>query len=265
MAIPSYLPQQANIKAYYALEDVNDSSGNGYNLTNNNSVTFTTAKVGNGANFGASNTNKYLRVASDLGIAAGAISIFMIVKHLASSSGNTWGLFTKADSGTHVDYSIFDDSRGGSPGIIIFRRTKYGVGYNEATFNLDLYTSEFHSLCTTYDGSNMRIYHNGVIAATPVAASGNGGAGMWDETTIGSLIYEGTPAGFSSSLIDETTIWNAALTGDEILSLHRYYNSKKGGIAIGSPWIFLKEAFNRHKKLWTPEGLKLPKDLGFSY
>lgn len=38
-----------------------------------------------------------------------------------------------------------------------------------------------------------------------------------------------------------------------------------GGLGIGNPWVFLKDIWDKHKKLWTPEGLKLPKDLGFSY
>jgi hypothetical protein len=37
-----------------------------------------------------------------------------------------------------------------------------------------------------------------------------------------------------------------------------------GGFSGGQPWIFLKDMWNKHKKLWTPK-LILPKDLGFSY
>jgi hypothetical protein len=49
-----------NLRAYYKLENENDSSGNGLTLTNNNSVTFTSGKFNNGANFGSSGTNKGL-------------------------------------------------------------------------------------------------------------------------------------------------------------------------------------------------------------
>jgi len=38
-----------------------------------------------------------------------------------------------------------------------------------------------------------------------------------------------------------------------------------GGFGFGNPWMFLKDAWEKHDKLWKPKGLILPKDLGFSY
>lgn len=60
------------ILALYHLEDVNDSSGNSYTLTNNNTVGFAIGKFGNAADFGASNANKYLSINSDCGINPGS-------------------------------------------------------------------------------------------------------------------------------------------------------------------------------------------------
>src|SRR5688572_13521936 len=48
------------LRAYYHLENVNDSGGNGFTLTNNNSVTFPAGKFNNGAEFGTTGTNKGL-------------------------------------------------------------------------------------------------------------------------------------------------------------------------------------------------------------
>jgi len=37
-----------------------------------------------------------------------------------------------------------------------------------------------------------------------------------------------------------------------------------GGFSgVSNPWVFMKEAWERHNKLWTPKGLILPKDLSF--
>lgn len=247
MAVPIYLPQQANIRAYYNLNDVNDGSGNSYNLTNYNSVTFTSAKVGNGANFGASNTNKYLRVASDLGITNGAITVSMLIKYLASSSGEYWNIFNKDDAGTHVSYTFFDDSRVNN--IVTFRRIKYGAGYNEVAFDQDLNDSKFHLLTGVYDASNLNIYLDGVSMASPVAASGNGSFGYFDEMAFGAGSFEGTPFDYSSVLIDELTIWNKALTADEILALYKHYFGS-GGILN---WFFFKDSWEKHDKLWKPQ------------
>lgn len=54
-----------NLRAYYHLEDVNDSSGNSRTLTNNNSVTFASGKFNNAADFGSSGTNKGLTYATN--------------------------------------------------------------------------------------------------------------------------------------------------------------------------------------------------------
>jgi hypothetical protein len=36
-----------------------------------------------------------------------------------------------------------------------------------------------------------------------------------------------------------------------------------GFSGVSNPWIFLKDMWEKHNKLWTPKGLILPKDLGF--
>lgn len=54
------IPVAANLRAYWKLENTNDSGANGYNLTNNNTVTFTSGKFSNAANFGTTNTTKSL-------------------------------------------------------------------------------------------------------------------------------------------------------------------------------------------------------------
>jgi hypothetical protein len=50
----------ADLRAYYRLENGNDDSGNGFNLTNTGSVAFNLGKFSNGADFGTSGTGKML-------------------------------------------------------------------------------------------------------------------------------------------------------------------------------------------------------------
>jgi hypothetical protein len=49
-----------NTRAYYHLENVNDSGSNGFNLTNTGSIPFNTSKFSNGANFGTAGTGLML-------------------------------------------------------------------------------------------------------------------------------------------------------------------------------------------------------------
>ena len=55
-----------NLRAYYRLENVNDSGANGYNLTNVGTVTFNPMKLSNGADYGASGTTKQLTYGSNM-------------------------------------------------------------------------------------------------------------------------------------------------------------------------------------------------------
>jgi hypothetical protein len=54
------------LRAYYRLENVSDSSGNGNTLTNNNSVGFNTGRYSNAADFGTTGTNKGLTINSNI-------------------------------------------------------------------------------------------------------------------------------------------------------------------------------------------------------
>lgn len=53
-------------RAYYRLENLNDTGPNGFNLTNNNVVTFGSGRFSNAADFGSSGTNKALTYAGDI-------------------------------------------------------------------------------------------------------------------------------------------------------------------------------------------------------
>ena len=108
MAIPSYLPKQADIIACYRLEDLVDESANAYTLTNNNAVTFTAAKINNGANTGANNSTKTLYIANNFGIDGGIITICFWVKKLSNSG--TEGLVSQVGSVSRVANWVYYDT-----------------------------------------------------------------------------------------------------------------------------------------------------------
>ncbi len=234
MAIPSYLPQQANIRAYYSLEDVNDGSANGYNLTNFNSVTFTSAKFRNGANLGSSNSNKYLRVDNTLGINGGVCTISTWVKNLAEISSGGWCFALCGGGTTHVFYVIGYEYNSGTRRVA-FSRYKDGGANQAAYYNTTMGTSNFYNLVLTYDNTNIRGYINGSLVAGPTAASGSG-TGTATYSGVGYFYFNYTYS-FASSLIDETVFWDKCLSIEEIVQVYKG-PIIKGGIAIGSPMIF---------------------------
>ena len=74
------------IAALYHLEDVNDSSGNSKTLSNSGGCGFDSGKLGNGADFGDSNTTKYLYYTGGYGVnLAGDCGFSMWLRHVHSS------------------------------------------------------------------------------------------------------------------------------------------------------------------------------------
>jgi len=253
MALPIYLPQQANIKSYYNLNDVNDGSVNSHNLTNNNGVIFTGAKFGNGANFGENNTNKYLSITDNLDITGGNITMACWVKILTAANNNII-CYQGCGSTQYVNYILYYLSTG----ELAVNRQQQGVANNERKVAFTM-GSEFHHTALTYDGTNLKMYADGSQLGADLACSGNGNTAAVNMFMIGwdnAQYLAGTQE--ASIIADECVVWNIALSAEEIKQVYRGPNR--------GFFIFLSEAWKKHKKLWTPDKkLLLPEDLGFSY
>lgn len=192
----------ANLVAYYRLEDATDSKGS-RNLTNNNSVSFSAAKFNNGANFGTSNTNKYLSYSTDNGgIDGGAMSISLWVK-LSTEVANNGPVYTFVSQGSSVSkvrYQISYDEVGGVF-YLSFVRNKNGVGNTTVvtTVSGGLGTSNWHHLVLTYDNTNVTGYLDG-SSIGQTAGSGNGSSVTTNGYYIGA---NDTQDRFASALIDD--------------------------------------------------------------
>lgn len=210
----------ANLKAYWRLENVNDSK-NSYNLTNNNTVTFTGAKYGNGANFGSSNTNKSLSINSNLTISGGAMSVSLWVKMLAEISSGTQTLFSLSDSATDTEMFIRYEYNSGTRRIRL-DRTKRGDTNNPIYYNVTLGTDVFHHIALTYDASALKGYYNGTYF-DQLATSGSGlnFPSAIDHTTLGrSQFNDGTFTSYASALIDDVAVFNDELTATEVKTIY---------------------------------------------
>jgi hypothetical protein len=211
------LAGDANKVAYYKLEDVNDSSGNGYTLTNANTVTFVAAKFGNGASQGTSNTNKYLYTTNTMGIDGGAFSFVGNIKINTEIPSDLYTLFAQANNTSKVYYSIFYEYNGGTRRLK-FVRTKQGVVEQSFVYNITLGTTNFYQIGLTYDGTNLYGYVNGQLVGQ-VAASGNGSSAVTSGFYLG-MFWDGTSSP-SSQISDDVYIASRALTSDEIYSLYK--------------------------------------------
>lgn len=79
-------------------------------------------------------------------------------------------------------------------------------------------------------------------------------------------VYEFTNAVFYLyyQLHITATQYSGGATGVGIWRVYELADVKSFS-GVSNPWIFLKDAFDNHKKLWQGKKLLLPKDLGFEY
>lgn len=215
-----------NLQAYYKLDEssgnASDSSGNGYTLTNNNTVGYSSAKINNGADFGSTNTNKSLTTTSDLAIGGGAITMSMWVKVLAEPGTNvTYNLCNHGDAGNFVTHGLMYRDESGVKKLA-FERGKGGVANNIFTSNQTLGTSNYYHIVYHYDGSTITGYLNDTSIGT-VASTGNGTSGVVDGFNL--AVARELNTNYSSVIIDEVGVWARALSSAEITEL---YNGGNG-------------------------------------
>lgn len=210
---PSLL-NDANLLAYYKLEDVNDSKAS-FNLTNNGTVVFNSAKYGNGADFGSANSSKYLSIANDLGITGGACSFSFWIKLSSEIASGEWVFFIQADAGTNVAFFVRYAYNAGSQQLQYARR-KTGGADTVITIAGALGTTAWHHIVLTYDGATLSNYKNGVVSEN-VAVTGNGVSGAADGFQIGATQV---PDSYTSAIIDDFSIFSRALTATEVLTLY---------------------------------------------
>jgi hypothetical protein len=218
-----------NIVAYYKLDE---SSGNatdsvgGFTLTNNNTVAYSTGKINNGADGGSANTNKYLSVANDLGVAGGNCSIsFWVKNNTEVGAGGDYSFVHQGDLGTFVNNTVWYEYNGGTRRLNFYRQ-RQNVGGSSAYYTVTLGTSNFTHIVYTYDGTDIRGYVDGSLVAGPTAASGSGSAGAIDIFQIMSFYAYGTyTERIASSIVDEVGIWTRAISNSEVTSL---YNAGNG-------------------------------------
>ena len=210
----------ANLVSYWKLEDTSDSKGNN-TLTNNNSVVFNSAKFANGADFGTSNSNKSLSIASNLGISNSAITMSCWVKLSSEIGSGSWSFFAHHDSSSYTKDYIWYDYNGGARKII-FSHTKNFVGGADVEYTINMGTTNWYYLSMTYDGTNLYTYVNGAYVGTS-STTGVGNTLTYSGTIIGAkFIDNGSGVNCNASaIIDDTAIFSRALSSAEISALYQ--------------------------------------------
>lgn len=206
-SVPSSL--LGGLAAYYPLSNVLDSGPNGLTLTNNNSVTFATGKVGNAASLVAA-SSQYLSLASNANVQIGGGSFTLAGWFYANATGLgslfgkqvTYHLFTRS---TQIEFRVFDGS--------FWTATKV---YTQAA-------TTWYFLTAWYDSATR-------VASVDINNSGSPatvttGTTLTDDGTAFAIGLNVSGFGYLNGLADEVGLWKRVLTPTERTAL---YNAGAG-------------------------------------
>jgi len=217
--------------SYWKFDEVSsnalDATANARTLTNTNTVAFNTGLIGNSADFGSSNTNKYfIRTAQ---IPASAYTISLWAKLNTEISSGAYWFYVWITPATGTQAAIAYEYNGGTRRILFQRQGNSQFAHGPTT-NITMGTSSWHHIVLTWDGTNITGYIDGVAGAPFSSPIGSASGWCCPGNTVTSVgcttdANDGNQGGFASTKIDEAGIWSRALSATEVLGL---YNSGAG-------------------------------------
>lgn len=222
------------LRIYNRLENVNDSGPNGYNLTNVNTVAFNAAKFNNGADLGASNTNKALIYTTgnimSVTQPANMTLVCWVKIETEPALNTTMALFDVStvfsDSAGALTYLSYRDSGGVKQLYSIVQLTTTSP---QATYNVDLGTSTLHQIALVKSATTTGILY---LDGSQVAID-SGGVGtdrnFANSTNYVALGEDRLAVNFASAIIDDAAVFERVLTPTEISQLYNGWPSKAGG------------------------------------
>lgn len=216
---------QASLRGLYHLEDLVDSSGNAKTLVNTGSVTFTTGKFNNSANFGTSNLHsKYL---SNTGFWATAtpslVTMMCWVKLNTEVSSGAFHYIIEGNTGTSgANFGIIYDYNAGARRLLGYLNLATTDAVPAYTVALGT-TSWNHVAIVRINATTIELYYNGRLVGASAGTGADATLGAANLFMLGNSIGTGT-SGLACN-IDEAVVYEGkALSAKDISD---YYNSIK--------------------------------------
>jgi len=221
-----YLFNNSSLVGYWKLEGLTDETSGARTLTNNNSVTFTAGRFYNAATFPDPNTNKDLTNAtSPVSYAAHASPFTTHMWFLTSSSTPQQEIFDEfAYDGTHFrEVEMLVPSASHKVLFTMCCADAGGTSKN-AQSDVTLTLNTWYMLDGIYDGTNLKLYINGALAASVVAPWGNFTGASRTGMAIGSQhLFGGSGSSFVDGQIDDVAVYTVALTEPQMNDLYQGY------------------------------------------
>jgi len=265
MAIPLNLPKGSNTQGLWRFDDnFNDSSSNNNHLTETSgTIPFVTGKIGKAGDFELDDT-EWLEIADASQVGLDPAGSFSIAAWVNPESANINRVIVGKDVAGARQYALIIDAAN-KIYVLVFNAAQ---AYTESTATTALGTATWYHVAVTYQyigagTSKINLYLNGASDRAEITNAIGPVVNTATAFRIGAREFGGAENYFDG-LIDEVIFWNTNLTAAEVLQVKNITAYQfAGGFSGGQPWIFMKDMWEKHNKLWAPKGLLLPKDLGF--
>lgn len=218
----------ANLVAYYETSAgaLTTDSKASYTLTNTNTVADGTGNFSGGADFSASNTNKSLSIANNLGIAGTAdIGISFWVKMLTEINiAGDLELFAIHTSTTTADryFQMYYHATGGN------RILKLDAAGNVISSNQTLGTTNWHHIVINRISGATEMFYDGASIGTSTAGTATMGT---DTFVLGNQISGGTS--FPADVVmDDIAVFSRGLTSAEVSGIYNGTLLPSGGFMM---------------------------------
>lgn len=209
------LSSDANLKAYWKLENVNDSKDS-YTLTNGGTTTFTSGKFNNAATFNGS--SQYLYRGEDFGLSGASNNMSVSCWFKISSAPDTGVyecivFFQTINGANRYFYRLYYANIGG-----VYKIHFQNRGYYDVTLSTDTW---YHIGFTSNTSDNNIVYLNGTPIISTTASDNTSSGGLSDEFSLGASYYSsGSKGDYLNGQIDDVSLFDRELTGTEMRHIY---------------------------------------------
>ena len=214
--VPSYVPSNGLVGWYPFSGNANDQSGNGNNGTVTG-ATLTTDRFGNSNLAYLFNGNSdFIEVSHNSSLILTSGVTFSFWLNITDSSLNSSGRLERQPIGKQVSATVsglgFETTDATNPKLAPQFYLQGGVTYEHSSA---LSTNFWSHLVGTFDGTNLKLYQNGVLLG-----SNNGTFNL--QSIVENLFFgkEGKKGLYFKGKLDDIGMWNRALTQQEITNLY---------------------------------------------
>ena len=222
--VPTYVPTNGLVGYWPFKGNANDATTNGNNGFVNG-ATLTADKNGNSNSaYSFNGTSNNIGLAQPFlgGVQVNSFTFYTRFKSIGSpANGSAYNIWGKTFFWGEVNFGIAPDNTI----YIIWANSNGGNTYTHVQTNTSITPNTWVDALITFENSQVKIYFNGVLQATTDYYGTNSLANFAQDANsskIGSRISSGQTGGYFNGIIDDMSVWNRALTQQEITNL---YNS----------------------------------------